>query len=138
MRDGKVCDARFGIEVMVNHDAAGAPFGGTADGEQRTDDVAEGPHTGELAVVTHDDEVRGFYDGADVGLVFIVNQDVFSTWNPLEKIRENIRGNDADISCRIAPAKPGSEGGGAADGIAVGTSVAGDDDVLGILQELMP
>ena len=89
-------------------------------------------------MVTHDDEVRGFYDGADVGLVLVVNQDVFSTWNPLEKIRENIRGNNADICCRIAPAKPGSEGGGAADGIAVGTSVTGDDDVLGILQKLMP
>ena len=138
MGDDEVCDSVLWIEMMVNHDAAGASLGSTADRKERTDDIAEGPHTGELAVVAHDDKVCLLNHRPHLRFVLVIDENVRSARNPLEEIREDIGSDDVDICGRIAPAKPGGEGCRAADGIAVGTSMTGDDDVVGGADKLMP
>ena len=104
MGDDEGCDARLGVEVVVNHDATNRIGLASANRQKGTNDVAESPHTFELAMVAHDDEVGGFHDGAYVSLVAFIDEDILGTWNPMEEIWEDIGGNDMDVCLWIVTA----------------------------------
>ena len=95
--DDEVGDAGLGIEVVVDHDAGRGVL---------ADDVAEGPHALELAVVTHDDEVGSFHDGAHLLFVTFINKDFIRARNPLEEVGEDVRCHDMDVGFGVVAMEP--------------------------------
>ena len=95
--DDEVGDVRFRIEMVVNHDAG---CGVVAD------DIAEGGHALELAVVAHDDEVGSFHDGAHLLFVTFINKDFIRTRNPLEEVGEDVRCHDMDVGFGVVAMEP--------------------------------
>ena len=129
MGDDEVCDVGLGVEVVVNHDAMNRIGLASANRQKGTNDVAESPHTFELAMVAHDDEVGGLDDGAHLVFMTLIDKDVLGPGNPFEEIGEDVGGDDMDVSLWHAATKPRCQGRRGADGIAVGAAVAGDDDM---------
>ena len=108
--------------MVIDHDAGSRMV---------ADDIAEGPHTLEFAVIAHDDEVGSFNDRAHLVLVTFVNEDFLCAWNPFQKIGENGGSYDMDVSFGQSAPEPGSKGSCGTYGISIGASVTGDDDVPG-------
>jgi len=123
---------------MVDHDAAHGAFLSSTNGKEWPDDIAEGEHTTELSMVAHDDEVGSLYDRTYLCLVAFVDEDVIGPRNPLQEVWEDIGRYDVDVGSWIMTTDPRCKRRSGADGIAVGTTMAGNDDVMGGSEEIVP
>lgn len=97
MGDDKVGYLGLGVEVVVNHDATNRAGLASANRQKGTNDITESPHTFELAMVAHDDEICGLNYGAYLLFMAFVNKNVCSTRNPFQEIGEDGGGDDVNI-----------------------------------------
>ena len=69
--------------------------------------------------------------------MLVIDEDFVGRWHPLEEIREYVWHYDAHVGIPAAT-EPRGESRSSPYGIAVGTSMACDDDVAGFRKEVAP
>ena len=120
MGDDEISNAGLRIEMVVKHDAGRGMV---------ANDITQRPHPLELTVVAHDDKVSSLHNGTHLVLVPFIDENILSSRNPFEEVRENVWRYDADIGIRQTATEPGGQCCSGTYGIAIGAAVTGDEDM---------